>query len=74
MSLLQCCICYRLAAPKEERCPRCRQLLKDPLRPPHLAAALLRECRTLGLLAAGSMASILLLVRAVELFTMMWDF
>ena len=74
MSLLQCRNCYRLAAPEEKRCPRCRQLLRDPLRPPHLAAALLRERRTLGLLAAGALASILLLVTAVELFVVMWEF
>jgi hypothetical protein len=74
MSLLQCRVCYRLAAPEEKRCPRCRQLLRDPLRPPHLAAALLRERRTLGLLAAGSLASILLLMTVVVLLTVAWEF
>ena len=74
MSLLQCRICYRLVAPEEKRCARCGQLLREPLRPPHLAAALLRERRTLGLLVACSLAFILLLVTAFALFTVTWDF
>jgi len=74
VSLLQCRICYRLFAPEEKRCARCGQLLKEPLRPPHLAAALLRERRTLGLLAAVSPASVLLLVTAFALFVVTWDF
>jgi hypothetical protein len=68
MSLLQCRVCYRLVAPEEKRCARCGQLLREPLRPPHLAAALLRERRTLALLA-----SVLLFVAAVALLTAMWE-
>ena len=73
MTLLQCRICYRLVSPEEKRCTRCRQLLRDPLRPPHLAAALLRERRTLALLVAVSLASALLLVAAVALYTATWE-
>ena len=74
MTLLQCRICYRLAAAEEKRCTRCGQLLREPLRPPHLAAALLRERRSLALLVAGSVALVLLLVTGVELYTILWDF
>ena len=72
MSRLQCCICYRLAAPEEKRCPRCGQLLKNPLRPPHLAAALVRDRRTLSLLLGGTLAIVLLLLAGVQLFVHVW--
>ena len=72
MSRLQCRICGRIAAPEEKRCPRCRQLLKDPLRPPHLAAALARDRRTLILMIGGGLAVTLLLVAAVQLFGQLW--
>lgn len=72
MSLLQCRFCYRIAAPEEKRCPRCAQHLRDPLRPPHLIAALARDRRTLGLLLLGSVACGLLLFTGVRLFIRVW--
>jgi hypothetical protein len=72
MSLLHCRICHRLAAPEEKRCPRCRQLLRDPLRPPHLIAAVARDRRARGLLLGGAGAAALLLLAAVQLFIQVW--
>ncbi len=65
MALLQCRVCYRLADPEEKRCHRCWQLLSDPLRPPHIIAALARDRRTALVLLLAPLALCLLLAGAL---------
>ena len=72
MSLRQCRFCYRIANHGEKRCARCAQHLRDPLHPRHLAAALVRDRKTLGLLLLGSLAGALLLFMGIGLFFQGW--